>query len=71
MRAMALPALEKMVGQCGKGQVRREDETVPFEAAPDDLEEQVGGARVVGQIPQLVQDEEPTSEDGGRRRRLG
>ena len=58
MRAMALPALGKMVGQSLKAQVGREHETLPFIPAADDLEEQVGGAGVVGQIPDLV--ERPT-----------
>ena len=43
------------VGEC---QVCREDQAFPFVAPADDLEEQVGGARVVGQIAQLVEHQE-------------
>jgi hypothetical protein len=42
-----------------EGQVGGEHETAFFVAARDDLEEQVGGAGVVGQISDLVDHEEP------------
>ena len=58
MSAMALPALGKMVGQSREGQVGREHETLPFVPSADDLEEEVGGAGVVGEVPELVEDQE-------------
>jgi hypothetical protein len=44
MRAMALPALGKMVGQSEKARFVVKHETLPFVPAAHDLEEEVGGA---------------------------
>ncbi len=44
----------------GEGEIRGQDETLPFIPAADDLEEEIGRAGVVGEIPELVEDQEPT-----------
>jgi hypothetical protein len=51
-----------------------QDQAAPFVAPADDLEEEVGGAGLVGQVPDLVDDEqaagrvvvEPPAEGAGR-----
>jgi hypothetical protein len=42
-----------------EGQIRRQDKTLPFIAAAHDLEEEGGGAAVVREVAEFVQDEEP------------
>ena len=52
---MALPALGKMVRHALKAKlVSREDETALFIAPADHLEEEIGGAGIVGEIPDLI-----------------
>jgi hypothetical protein len=42
----------------GEGQVGRQHQTLAFIPSADDLKEEVGGAGIVGEIPELVQDQE-------------
>jgi hypothetical protein len=58
MSAMALPALGKMVGQSEKARLVVSTRTFPFIPSTHDLEEEVGGAGIVGEVPELVQDQE-------------
>jgi hypothetical protein len=43
----------------GEGQIGREHQAFAFIPAADDLEEEVGGAAVVGEVAQLIKDQEP------------
>jgi hypothetical protein len=42
----------------GEGQVGREHKTFPFIPAADDLEEEVGRARIVGEVANLIEAEQ-------------
>jgi hypothetical protein len=43
----------------GEGQIGGEGETFPLVPAADDLEEEVRGAGVIGEVAKLVKDQEP------------
>jgi len=59
MSAVAVAAFGKMLGHSLKGKFVVRTRLTAFVAPADDLEEEVGGPRVVGEIPDLINHEEP------------